>query len=112
MKKLFVLAVSALSLNSFAVGPKVSSYKCVSSKTRQVIVATPKYGEITVISPAGQVLRELDSMTASSKKLGVGTSVIRFVHEEGDTVLVINKGDLATTASFEGDRTYFCRPAR
>lgn len=100
--------VLGFSVSSLAITP-FTVYKCQSKNTGIQFEAIPEFGEIAVANAQGETIQQIDSTTAKVEALSVpGSKKITFVHEEGDTVLVLVEKGSEITASFDGDSSFIC----
>lgn len=84
-------------------------YKCQSSATGLQLEAIPEFGEIAIANAAGETIKQIDSTTARVEALSAtGAKKISFVHEEGDTVLVVVENGANITAEYNGDSSFVC----
>jgi hypothetical protein len=100
--------VLGFSVSSLAITP-FTVYKCQSKNTGIQLEAIPEFGEIAVANAQGETLQQIDSTTAKVDALSApGAKKISFVHEEGDTVLVVIENGSEITATFNGDSSFVC----
>lgn len=100
--------VLGYSVSTFAITP-FTVYKCQSKNSGVQLEAIPEFGEIAVANSQGETIQQIDSTTAKVEALSApGTKKITFVHEEGNTVLVLVETGSEIKATFEGDSSFVC----
>ncbi len=100
MKMIFFILTAAFFVR--ADNRVASSYGCVSPSGKQLAAST-KYGEIVVTNKQGKEIANIDSTTGKVTSISGGLR-ISFVHEEGDTVLVIDEKNTSIVATFRGEQ--------